>query len=78
MERRILSVVVAVFALLSAVGQAQAAKKLGSPRELIQGGTLLHYHQPRIDRWQDRKILKARMAVVLTNQDFPQLVAGAL
>ncbi len=41
MARRILSVVVAVFALVSAVSPEQAPKELGSPHELTQGGTLL-------------------------------------
>lgn len=55
-----------------------AARQLGWPREIRQGDTVLRYYQPQIDEWQDRKTLKARMAVVLSGPAFKQPLAGAL
>lgn len=71
-------ILIAFLLLIGSVAHAQAPEALGWPRELIQGSSVLRYYQPQIDSWQDRKVVKARMAVVLTGQDFPQPLAGAL
>jgi len=79
MAVRLLLAVLLLFVSVSlAQAQSQAPRELGWPRELIQGNTVLRYYQPQIDSWQDRKLIKARMAVVLAGQDFPKPLAGAL
>ena len=55
----------AVFAWPGHDGEAWAADQ-GWPRQKQQDGNTLVYYQPQLDSWKDQKVLKARMAVVLT------------
>ena len=50
----------------------------GWPRQKQQDGNTLVYYQPQLDSWKDQKVLKARMAVVLTLQGQKEPIAGAV
>jgi hypothetical protein len=54
------------------------AQDEGWPRQKQQDGNTLVYYQPQLDSWKDQKVLKARIAVVLTLQGHAQPIAGAV
>lgn len=45
---------------------AAAAKDLGWPRTINRDGLKLVYFQPQVDDWKDRRVLNARLAIVVT------------
>ena len=68
----------AVFAWPGSARGVRAAVDQGWPRQKQQDGNTLVYYQPQLDSWKDQKVLKARMAVVLTLQGQKEPIAGAV
>ena len=57
---------VAYLLLLWGIPSLMLAEDIGWPREMTQNGARIVYYQPQIDRWQDYRILDARMAIQVT------------
>lgn len=67
-------------AVVLAVAHPAAAQGVdgGWPREIRQDGDVLRYYQPQVDGWDDQKLLRMRLAVVVSGPAFKTPVAGAL
>jgi hypothetical protein len=67
----------ALFGWVGLTGEAWAVDQ-GWPRQKQQDGNTLVYYQPQLDSWKDQKLLKARLAVMLTLEGQKQPIAGAV